>query len=334
MSGKHLRLASSTVAAINRLENGDEREAQFAVFGKLFGGSGDKELARYGKKLAKKPKSAATEEDRLEAAVRLSSDGADDGQFLVALAKLAAVAGRAVDHRGPDRLRDSRDQNGPALLVAVDHSLFSADRPGGVCVSGSAAVAGKAGFSGAAVESEELGRADTDSGARAGGIDDRSQPVVAGRRAARRGQVRPRVRGAIRGAARRIQGRRHAADAAVAKHTWKPAGRRRPSSSSPRSCRKNRPTRSFNLRCSRPASASHQGNGDAETLFKELVARKRSEGPRYYYAEHLLRNGRRDEATSILKDILHQYRRGTVVWRFQERKWYYAAKRLLKSKPK
>jgi thiol-disulfide isomerase/thioredoxin len=37
------------------LENGDEREKQFAEFGGVFGKSSDKELARYGKKLAKKP---------------------------------------------------------------------------------------------------------------------------------------------------------------------------------------------------------------------------------------------------------------------------------------
>ncbi|HMC10548.1 MAG TPA: TlpA disulfide reductase family protein, partial [Pirellulaceae bacterium] len=54
LTAKHLRLASSTVAAINRLESGDEREAQFATFGKLFAKSSDAELARYGKKLAKK----------------------------------------------------------------------------------------------------------------------------------------------------------------------------------------------------------------------------------------------------------------------------------------
>jgi thiol-disulfide isomerase/thioredoxin len=54
LSGKHLRLASSTVAAINRLESGDEREAQFVKFGQIFSKSGDKEMARYGKKLAKK----------------------------------------------------------------------------------------------------------------------------------------------------------------------------------------------------------------------------------------------------------------------------------------
>ena len=69
----------------------------------------------------------------------------------------------------------------------------------------------------------------------------------------------------------------------------------------------------------------------AEQVFQELSAKKKSEAPRYYYAEYLLRQGRRDEALAILRDILHQYRRGTVVWRFQERRWFYAAKKLLKS---
>jgi hypothetical protein len=78
---------------------------------------------------------------------------------------------------------------------------------------------------------------------------------------------------------------------------------------------------------------SHEGDSKAEPLFQELINKRRSEGPRYYYAEHLLRNSRRDEGVSILNDILHQYRRGTVVWRYQERKWYYAARRLLKSRP-
>jgi len=82
----------------------------------------------------------------------------------------------------------------------------------------------------------------------------------------------------------------------------------------------------------RVASALGQ-DAEAESQFQELVSKKRSEGPRYYYAEHLLQNGRRDEGLTILKDILQQYRRGTVVWRFQERKWFYAAKRLLKSPP-
>jgi hypothetical protein len=53
LGAKHLRLASSTVAAINRLESGDEREKHFAAFGNVFAKSSDKELARYGKKLAK-----------------------------------------------------------------------------------------------------------------------------------------------------------------------------------------------------------------------------------------------------------------------------------------
>jgi hypothetical protein len=53
LTAKHVRLASSTVAAINRLESGDDREKHFAVFGGIFAKSSDAELARYGKKLAK-----------------------------------------------------------------------------------------------------------------------------------------------------------------------------------------------------------------------------------------------------------------------------------------
>ena len=52
LTTKHLRMASSTVALINKLESGDEREKLFAEFGGLFAKASDKELARYGKKLA------------------------------------------------------------------------------------------------------------------------------------------------------------------------------------------------------------------------------------------------------------------------------------------
>jgi thiol-disulfide isomerase/thioredoxin len=52
---RHVRLASSTVRVINRLEDGDEREKYFAEFGGMFAKSSDKELARYGRKLAKSP---------------------------------------------------------------------------------------------------------------------------------------------------------------------------------------------------------------------------------------------------------------------------------------
>jgi hypothetical protein len=79
-------------------------------------------------------------------------------------------------------------------------------------------------------------------------------------------------------------------------------------------------------------AAAHRRDAEAESLFKELVSRKRSEGPRYYYAEYLLHTGRQGEGSAILKDILHQYRRGTVVWRYQEKKWYYAARKRLKAK--
>ncbi len=61
LTAKHLRLASSTVALINRIENGEQREKHFVAFGNAFAKSSDKELARYGKKLAKKP--AAAESD-------------------------------------------------------------------------------------------------------------------------------------------------------------------------------------------------------------------------------------------------------------------------------
>jgi hypothetical protein len=77
--------------------------------------------------------------------------------------------------------------------------------------------------------------------------------------------------------------------------------------------------------------ASQQNQPEADCLFQELVAKKRSEGPRYFYAEHLFRRGQRDDALRILNDILNQYRRGTVVWRFQEQTWYQAAKRLRRS---
>jgi len=78
--------------------------------------------------------------------------------------------------------------------------------------------------------------------------------------------------------------------------------------------------------------AAAEGRDDqAEREFQELIARRRSEGTRYYYAEFLLCRGRREEGVAILRDILHQYRRGTVVWRYQERAWFYAAKCLLKA---
>ena len=72
-------------------------------------------------------------------------------------------------------------------------------------------------------------------------------------------------------------------------------------------------------------------DAQAEPLFRDLVAAKKSEAPRYYYAQYLLRRQQAGEAYAILKDILYKYRRGTPVWRYQERQWYYAAKSLLKA---
>jgi len=77
--------------------------------------------------------------------------------------------------------------------------------------------------------------------------------------------------------------------------------------------------------------AGKQGHAEQATaLFEELVAKKKSEAPRYYYSEFLLAQGQRDQAVALLKDILLQYRRGTPVWRHLERRWFYSAKRLLK----
>jgi len=59
LEAKHLRLASATVGAINRLEDLSEREQYFKQFGELFATSRDKELARYGRRLAAtKPRGA------------------------------------------------------------------------------------------------------------------------------------------------------------------------------------------------------------------------------------------------------------------------------------
>lgn len=55
LTARYLRLASATVHAINRLEDADQREKWFETFGNLFAKSPAKELAQYGKKLAKKP---------------------------------------------------------------------------------------------------------------------------------------------------------------------------------------------------------------------------------------------------------------------------------------
>jgi hypothetical protein len=72
-------------------------------------------------------------------------------------------------------------------------------------------------------------------------------------------------------------------------------------------------------------------DAQAEPLFRELMAAKKSEAPRYYYAVYLLAREQPKEARNILQDILYKYRRGTPVWRYQEKQWYYAAKELLKT---
>ncbi|MDP7018346.1 MAG: TlpA disulfide reductase family protein [Pirellulaceae bacterium] len=56
MVEKHLRLASSTVKVLNRIEDAEQRERGFQEFGQLFSKSSDKKLAAYGRKIAKQPK--------------------------------------------------------------------------------------------------------------------------------------------------------------------------------------------------------------------------------------------------------------------------------------
>jgi len=61
MTERHLRLASSTVHAINRLEDGKQREGYFTEFGAIFSKSQDKQLAQYGKKLSRKPSQSSSD---------------------------------------------------------------------------------------------------------------------------------------------------------------------------------------------------------------------------------------------------------------------------------
>lgn len=78
---------------------------------------------------------------------------------------------------------------------------------------------------------------------------------------------------------------------------------------------------------------SDTGRADeAEKLFTELMKSRRSEAPAYYYAQLLLHADRKEDANQVLHDILHRYRRGTTVWRYQEKRWYMASKQLLSCK--
>ncbi|HIA18953.1 MAG TPA: TlpA family protein disulfide reductase, partial [Planctomycetaceae bacterium] len=61
MTERHLRLASSIVHAINRLEDDKQRESYFTDFGTIFSKSLDKQLAQYGKKLSRKPSQSSSD---------------------------------------------------------------------------------------------------------------------------------------------------------------------------------------------------------------------------------------------------------------------------------
>lgn len=94
----------------------------------------------------------------------------------------------------------------------------------------------------------------------------------------------------------------------------------------------NRSDRQFRLTLLRArVLAGQDRHREAEQLYQELIARKKSEAPRYYYAELLTATQRRPEATALLEDICRQYRRGTPVWRHQERQWFRATRQLLKT---
>ncbi len=89
LTERHLRMASSTVRAINRLDSedeekkaeyGDMREKYFAEFGNLFAKSSDRELVAYGKKLAKPPASGGSS-DLVGKPLELAGSTADGMQF-------------------------------------------------------------------------------------------------------------------------------------------------------------------------------------------------------------------------------------------------------------
>jgi hypothetical protein len=79
--------------------------------------------------------------------------------------------------------------------------------------------------------------------------------------------------------------------------------------------------------------AAQQGKfAEAEPIFQSLIERGRSEAPRYYLADAMLQSGRTADGQALLRDILYRYGHGTPVWRYQERPWFYAAKRRLKQR--
>jgi hypothetical protein len=69
----------------------------------------------------------------------------------------------------------------------------------------------------------------------------------------------------------------------------------------------------------------------ADALFRELLKQDRTEAPRYYYGEMLLRAGRRAEGRQVLEGLIKRYRKGSPLWRAHERQWYQLSQRLLKA---
>jgi hypothetical protein len=69
----------------------------------------------------------------------------------------------------------------------------------------------------------------------------------------------------------------------------------------------------------------------AEKLFQDLQRQDHTEAPRYYFGQFLIRTGRTAEGKQVLRDLITRYRRGTTVWRMQEKTWFQAAHRLLRA---
>lgn len=88
LNERHLRIASATIRAVNRLDSEDEeakkelaekREKYFTSFGELFAKSTDQELSQYGKKLAKKTE--AEESDLVGKPLELAGTTFEGSEF-------------------------------------------------------------------------------------------------------------------------------------------------------------------------------------------------------------------------------------------------------------
>jgi thiol-disulfide isomerase/thioredoxin len=84
LGSKHLRIASATVHAINRLENDEAATKRLGEFGKLFAASDDTQLARYGSKLQSKAGEKEEQNKWIGKPMELAGTTADGAQFSIA----------------------------------------------------------------------------------------------------------------------------------------------------------------------------------------------------------------------------------------------------------